>query len=199
MINKNSYCIFLNRNLFRETTKGMNQYLRRMSNERDVNLRSFKQKARHQKALMRRYLSGLEKNPPVKVDSKIAAMEKEVWEETDCLTCANCCKTMTPTFTNRDIKRISSHFKMTPEAFKEKWLRQERGGDRDWLNKAEPCQFLDLKTNRCSIYEVRPDDCRGFPHLTKKFKDYSHVHKQNVEYCPATYRLVQKMMERLKF
>jgi hypothetical protein len=26
-------------------------------------------------------------------------------------------------------------------------------------------------------------------------KDYVHVHKQNVEYCPATYRIVEKMME----
>ncbi len=25
-----------------------------------------------------------------------------------------------------------------------------------------------------------------------------HVHKQNLEYCPATYRMVEKMMENLK-
>jgi uncharacterized protein len=24
-----------------------------------------------------------------------------------------------------------------------------------------------------------------------------HMYKQNIEYCPATYRLVEKMMERL--
>jgi hypothetical protein len=23
--------------------------------------------------------------------------------------------------------------------------------------------------------------------------DYMHVHKQNIEYCPATYKLVEKM------
>lgn len=28
-------------------------------------------------------------------------------------------------------------------------------------------------------------------------KDYVHVHKQNVEYCPATYRIVEKMMEQI--
>jgi hypothetical protein len=46
----------------------------------------------------------------------------------------------------------------------------------------------------CSIYEVRPADCAGFPHFTKKkFTEYIHVHKQNVAYCPATYKLVEKM------
>jgi len=168
-----------------------------MSKINVVNLRSFKQKARNQKTKMRRFLSRLEKNTPVRLDQKINILEKEVWEETDCLTCANCCKTMTPTFSNKDIKRISAHFNMTADAFKEKWLRRERGGDRDWMNKTEPCQFLDLKTNMCNIYEIRPDDCRGFPHLSKKFKDFVHIHKQNVEYCPATFRLVEKMMARL--
>jgi len=28
--------------------------------------------------------------------------------------------------------------------------------------------------------------------------DYMHVHKQNIEYCPATYKLVEKMQEALK-
>jgi uncharacterized protein len=165
-----------------------------MSKKLPVNLRSFKQKARHVKTKMRRFLSKLEKEAPRGLDSEIAKLEKQVWAETDCLTCANCCKTMTPTFTNRDMKRIAAHLAMTVEEFQKKWLRKERGGDRDWLNKTEPCQFLDLKTNMCSIYEVRPADCAGFPHLSKKFKDFVHIHKQNVEYCPATYRLVEKMM-----
>ena len=162
-----------------------------------INLRSFKQKARHSRSGMRRFLSKLERNTPRGIDKTIAALEKEMWSETDCLSCANCCKTMTPTFTNQDIKRISAHLGMTGEAFREKWLRRERGGDRDWLNKTEPCQFLNLEDNKCSIYEVRPADCAGFPHLTKKFLDFAHVHKQNVELCPATHRLVSKMMERL--
>lgn len=161
-----------------------------------INLRSFKQKARQTKNSMRRFLSKLERDSPRGLDKVINGHEKNVWLETDCLTCANCCKTMTPTFTAQDQKRIAKHFNMTVEAFQIKWLKRERGGERDWLNKVEPCQFLNLKDNKCSIYEVRPADCAGFPHLSKKFKDFVHIHKQNVEYCPATYRLVEKMMER---
>jgi hypothetical protein len=50
----------------------------------------------------------------------------------------------------------------------------------------------------CSIYDVRPADCAGFPHLNKKkMVEYIHVHKQNVEYCPATYLMVEQMMQRI--
>ena len=120
------------------------------------------------------------------------------WVRTDCLDCANCCKTMSPTYTRKDIRRISGHLGMTESAFKEKWLYKDKTGD--WMNVKQPCQFLDTRTNLCSIYAVRPADCAGFPHhTTKKMNaDYMHVFKQNVEYCPATYRLVESLMEKLK-
>jgi len=159
-----------------------------------VNLRSFKQRARHSKRSFRRFLTKLENRQPRGLQNLIIHLEKEVWKEVDCLSCANCCKTMTPTFTAKDMERISGHLNMTLEAFQEKWLKREKGGDRDWLNKTEPCQFLDMKTNMCSIYEVRPADCAGFPHLSRKFSDFAHIHKQNVEHCPASYKLVEKMM-----
>ncbi|MCZ0212004.1 YkgJ family cysteine cluster protein, partial [Streptomyces sp. UMAF16] len=68
----------------------------------------------------------------------------------------------------------------------------------DWVNNKQPCQFLNLKDNKCSIYSVRPQSCAGFPHLAKKpVVQYIHVHQQNVAYCPATYKMVEKMMEQL--
>lgn len=144
---------------------------------------------------MKLFLSRVEKQPPRRLDQLAEELEKEVWKEIDCLECSNCCRAMTPTFTKQDLKRISSHFGQTPEAFTEKWLYKDKGGD--WMNKNNPCQFLDLKTNMCSIYEIRPADCAGFPHLSKKkMVDYIHVHKQNIEYCPATYRMVEKMQLR---
>lgn len=161
-----------------------------------VNLRSFAQKVVYHKKAFKRYLGKLEKNPPKDLYQKMIAIDKEVWEETDCLSCANCCKKMTPTFTPTDIKRISSHLKMTPDAFKEKWLYKEKKSE-DWMNTKQPCQFLDLKNNMCSIYDVRPADCSGFPHFTKKQPVlYLHVHQQNVQYCPATFRMVEKLMEK---
>lgn len=159
-----------------------------------VNLRSFRNKVLARKRKMKLALSRIEKNPPKGLDKTAVAIEKEVWQEIDCLTCANCCKKMTPTFTDKDVKRISAHLDMTPKAFKEKWLYKDKIND--WLNTSLPCQFLDTKTNKCSIYAVRPADCAGFPHLSKKkFVSYVDTHKQNIEYCPATFKMVEKMMD----
>ena len=154
-----------------------------------VNLRSFKQKVRFNKKGLKKFLTKILKEQPRGLDKLAAATEKAVWKEVDCLTCANCCKTMSPTFNASDIKRISKHFKQTPEEFIKQWLYKDKIGD--MLNKTEPCQFLNLQDNKCSIYEIRPADCSGFPHLSKKrMVDYIHVHKQNIEYCPATYKPV---------
>ncbi len=175
---------------------GFEAYLLFISNffMQAINLRSFKQVVRHNKRRFRSFLTRLEKNVPRGLDNKVTIADKKVWEQIDCLSCANCCKTMSPTYTKKDIKRIAKHLDMTENAFREKWLYKDRSGD--WMNKKQPCQFLDLKTNMCSIYAVRPRDCAGFPHHTKrKMTDYMHIYKQNVEYCPATYSLVEKIME----
>jgi Fe-S-cluster containining protein len=159
-----------------------------------MTFRQFKQKAKQNRSKLRRFMTGLENNTPAGLDKTAAVLSQEVWAEVDCLACANCCKTMTPTFTTADIKRIAAHLQMTPQQFADKWLLKEKTGAKDWINKTEPCQFLNLEDNKCSIYEVRPEDCAGFPHLTKKkMVDYMHVHKQNIEYCPATYALIEKM------
>ncbi len=163
-----------------------------------VNIRSFKQKLRYHKKSFRSFLTRLEKKPPPGLHKMMIETDKKVWEETDCLTCGNCCKKMTPTFSVTDIKRIAKHFEMTPLAFKEKWLKFDKK-DGDWQNQKQPCQFLNLNDNKCSIYAIRPSDCSGFPHLTKKNPvAYIHVHKQNIEYCPATFKMVEKMKELLQ-
>jgi uncharacterized protein len=159
-----------------------------------VNIRSFKQQVSNNKRRFRLYLSRLEKNPPKNLPSIAALADQQTWKEVDCLSCGNCCKTMSPTYTLADIKRIADHLGITAAAFKEKYLYKDKT-DGDWMNVQQPCQFLNLSDNKCSIYEVRPADCAGFPHHHKrKMADYMHVFKQNVEYCPATYKWVEKMM-----
>jgi uncharacterized protein len=156
--------------------------------------RSFKQRVRWNASTMKKFLKKIEKNPPKQLDKNAPIIAKEVWKDIDCLACANCCKTMSPTFTTKDLKRISAYLNMSVDAFKEKWLFFDKE-DKDWMNRKQPCQFLG-SDNKCTIYAVRPDDCAGFPHLSKKkMVDYLHVHQQNISYCPATYKMVEKMQE----
>jgi len=157
-----------------------------------VNFRSFKRRLTLYRKDFRRFITKTEKASPKGIDQLTPKVAEEVWKEVDCLTCANCCKKMTPTFTPKDIKRISAHFNQTPLEFEQKWLKKDR--NKDMVNTTQPCQFLNLTDNKCSIYEIRPADCAGFPHLTKKkWADYAHVHKQNIDYCPATFKMIEKI------
>jgi uncharacterized protein len=163
-----------------------------------VILRLFRKNVRENRRKFRLFLSKIEKRPPANLNKVTVAADKTAWLETDCLACANCCKTMSPTYTPADINRISAHLGMTADAFKKKWLYKDKR-EGDWMNVKQPCQFLNLKDNKCSIYEVRPADCAGFPHHDKrKMTDYMHVYKQNVEYCPATYKWVERIQALIK-
>lgn len=160
-------------------------------------IKNLKKKFNQHRRSFRYFITRTENNPPRNLDKIMKEVDKEVWQNVDCLSCANCCKVMSPTYTNEDIRRISGHLGMTTSQFKEKWLYLDKK-DNDWMNKSTPCQFLDLKTNMCSIYEVRPRDCAQFPHFTRKpQKDYLYIHKQNIEYCPATMLMVEKLKERV--
>lgn len=146
-----------------------------------------------------RLLNHVEKHPPPDIQRIAAKSANEVWKDIDCLSCANCCKVMTPTYTGADLRRIAGHLGMTVDSLKEKWLKKEKSSG-DWINRNTPCQFLDLTTNRCSIYSVRPADCAGFPHLGKRnLIDYVHVHKQNIDECPATFKMVERMRDLISF
>lgn len=161
-----------------------------------VNLRAFRKNVRKNKSILKRFLTKLEKKPVRGLDHIALETDVQLWKETDCLSCANCCKTMSPTYTKSDLKRISLHLQMSIDDFKKKWLYKDRNGD--WLNKKQPCQFLNLVDNKCTIYDIRPKDCSGFPHHNKRrMVDYMHVFKQNIQYCPATYKMVEQMMNRI--
>lgn len=159
--------------------------------------RRFREKVVQHRSRLRRFLTKVENNPPSNLDLYADEIDTAIWKEVNCLACANCCRTMTPTYTFKDLQRISKHLNMTISQFKAKWLYKNRQGE--WMNVLTPCQFLDKKTNLCSIYEVRPADCAGFPHLNKKkMVQYIHVHKANVQHCPATFSMVEKLMEKMK-
>ena len=113
------------------------------------------------------------------------------FKKTDCLNCANCCKTTGPLFTNADVERIAKHFRMKPQKFIDQFLRLDE--DNDYVLQGVPCTFLGAD-NYCSIYDVRPKACREFPHTDrKKFQQISHLTLKNVAICPAAYNIVEEM------
>lgn len=154
-------------------------------------LKQLPQKAKEAETENKKFFAKLKKKPPKHLDGLMQELHETEFQRTDCLTCANCCKTTGPLFTDKDIERISKHFRMKPQQFIETYLRIDE--DKDYVLQSVPCTFLGAD-NYCSIYEVRPKACREFPHTDrKKFQQISNLTMKNVTICPAAFNIVEEM------
>lgn len=143
----------------------------------------------------KRFFKALKKKTPKHLDSLMQELHTEEFEQTDCLQCAQCCKTTGPLFRQADIERISKKLRMKPGKFIETYLRLDE--EQDYVLQQLPCAFLG-QDNHCMIYEFRPKACREFPHTDRKnFQQISNLTLKNVAICPAAYNIVEKMKARL--
>ncbi|WP_031425046.1 YkgJ family cysteine cluster protein [Flavimarina sp. Hel_I_48] len=141
------------------------------------------------------YFKKLKRKPPKDLDYKMQDLHEEEFAQTDCLKCANCCKTTGPLFTDRDITRIAKHFKMKEVQFIATYLRVDE--ENDYVLQETPCTFLGAD-NYCMIYDFRPKACAEFPHTDrKKFQQIANLTLKNVAICPAAFNIVEKMRERI--
>lgn len=137
----------------------------------------------------------LEKHPPKNLDNLFHELNDEVFREIDCLSCANCCKTTSPIFTDKDIDRLAAHFKIKAVDFYDKYLRTDEDGDQ--VLQSSPCPFL-MEDNKCSVYDVRPKACREYPHTNrKKMYQILDLTAKNSRICPAVAQIVEKVKEKL--
>ena len=115
------------------------------------------------------------------------------FEKIDCLECANCCKTTSPIFYNRDVDRAAKALRMKPGQFTEKYLRIDE--DNDLVLKQAPCPFLN-DNNYCSIYNDRPNACREYPHTNrKKMYQLLDLTYRNTLVCPAVLEITEKLKQ----
>ncbi len=138
-----------------------------------------------------KFFNKLRKNQPKSLDFTVQKIHDEVFETTDCLSCANCCKTTSPIFYQKDIERLAKLFRMRPIKFIETYLHMDE--DNDYVLNEAPCPFLG-EDNFCSVYEHRPTACREYPHTDRKrFYQVLDITLRNTAVCPAAFVIVEKL------
>ena len=141
----------------------------------------------------RTLIQKLKKKRPKNLDNVARDLHEKAFDNIDCLSCANCCKTISPFLIDKDIQRIASHLRMKPSEFVEKYLFLDK--DNDYVFKETPCPFL-MEDNYCSIYENRPRACREYPHTDRKrFVQILDLTLTNISVCPAVFEVVQGLGE----
>jgi len=159
----------------------------------EEDLPSYLQKAQREKKANKKFVQQLKKTKSKKLDQAFRDTHEEVFEEIDCLNCANCCKTLGPKFISDDIDRIARHLGMKPGEFTKRYLYIDEDGD--YVLEFLPCPFL-APDNRCTIYEVRPKACQQYPHT-----DSRGMHKwldstmKNTFTCPAVLEIVLRLRD----
>lgn len=153
---------------------------------------SIKSKATQKSKIYKKLTTSLKLEKDQKVDQLFHHAHEAVFEELDCLQCANCCKTTSPVFTERDIERIALHLKVRPVTFIGQYLMRDE--ESDWVLKQSPCAFLE-PDNTCRIYSHRPVACKTYPHTNrKKVRQLMDLTLKNSLICPA----VQLMLDSLE-
>jgi len=63
--------------------------------------------------------------------------------------------------------------------------------------KSSPCPFLG-PDNACSIYNIRPTDCRRFPYTDEDvLLKRPNITLKNSSFCPITYVVMEKLLAEL--
>ena len=156
-----------------------------------MDIEKHNQKAFTLKKENRIFFDKLKRTKPKNLDYQIHNLHEEVFEKTDCLACANCCKTTSPIFYNRDIERVAKHLRIKPGEFIEKYLRVDE--DKDYVLREAPCPFLD-NDNYCSVYEARPNACREYPHTDRKrMEQILDLTYRNTFVCPAVLEITERL------
>ena len=158
--------------------------------EFDLNI--FRKESKSNFASNQKIKNRLKKIKPKELDEKFEKLHEQVFEELDCLTCANCCKTTSPIFLQTDIDRLAKSFRMKSSSFIDAYLHRDEEGD--FVLNSSPCTFLSAD-NTCQVYEDRPKACREYPHTDrKKMHGILELTLKNTLICPA----VSKIFDRIE-
>lgn len=135
----------------------------------------------------------LKTKKPKNLDDVVHDLHQEAFDQFDCLACANCCSSISPIITDRDIDRMARHLKMKAVDFISQYLHRDE--DNDYVFNDTPCPFL-MGDNYCIIYENRPRACQEYPHTDRKrFYQILDITRKNCEVCPVVYAITEELIK----
>lgn len=116
----------------------------------------------------------------------------------DCSKCPGyCCTYPRIIIDDEDLERIAQHTKLTVAEAKRRFTRSYQDGDHEETvlrHKADViytsvCRFFDTTARRCTIYAVRPEVCRDYPHGRRcgyyTFLSFERKQQGNPDFVPS--------------
>ncbi len=142
----------------------------------------------------KKLLQKLKKVKPKELDKIINELHEEAFEIIDCLECANCCKSISPSVQDKDIQKIAKSLRIRPSTVVSKYMYLD--DEQDYVMSESPCPFL-LEDNYCNIYNARPLACKGYPHTDRnKMHQILNLTLKNTLICPAVSYIFEELKKR---
>ena len=133
------------------------------------------------------------------LDKLVFKIADKIGSEIECTSCGRCCKELRPTFSQQDQQRLADRLEMTVEQLKEQYLEYDESDNKPgWQMNGAPCPFQ--KDNKCTVYEDRPQDCRGYPYLHKSgFSGRTMGMIERTFTCPIVFNVMESLKKELDF
>lgn len=126
----------------------------------------------------------------------------EVEAKIDCQVCANCCRHTRVSVTPAEMDALARHLEISRlDLMRRHTAADPRDSSITLLRQTrDECTFL--KSNRCTVYEARPQACRDFPYLTNGEGSVSNrlaSTSDRASYCPIVYNTLELYKEQLGY
>lgn len=132
---------------------------------------------------------------PDDLDARFKELHEILFRDYDCTKCGNCCRNFVTAVEPSEMEKIADYLNMPVSELKESYIRSQDGGDVF----PAPCPMLQ-KDGKCRIYEVRPEECSGFPYTDRPNRIASLWGVlEFAEVCPVVYEIVERLKESYRF
>ncbi|MCX6358299.1 MAG: YkgJ family cysteine cluster protein [Armatimonadetes bacterium] len=130
--------------------------------------------------------------PDDELDALVAATARHMAGVIDCRKCGRCCTLPSIGVNEADCARLARRLGMSQAAFGRKYVSVYEAEE----GITGPCPFL--KELSCTVYEDRPDTCRGFPYLEAPgFRQRMLMLLSASFYCPLVFNTLEALKRRL--
>ena len=155
-------------------------------------IKYYAQKYEKQNWKFRSHLKFMDKTD-AEIDTLVVEISDKIINQINCKTCANCCKEKSPIVLEKEILSISDRLGISKAEFENRYLEKAEENN-EFIIRKRPCLFL--KNNECEIYDIRPEDCRSYPHLQKKgFRTRLIGVIENYSVCPIVFNTYNQLKE----
>jgi len=130
-----------------------------------------------------------------RLNTLAARLGNDAAAQMECLDCGACCRETIIPLDDEDIAALAQATGLSTAAFRERYVRTTEGHEQ--AIDGHPCPFQE--GTRCTVYEVRPKVCRGYPYIGGDIRSRTIGILERAQPCPIVFEMVEQLKRRLGF